>query len=135
MWLIYEPATNKIICWAAEGQNAIYPVPEPGQIETTLDCTVEEFEQACRESSGDWTSDGVGPNFLHDTVTEATNSGKTTKKGKKIGHKAVECEHPDEVTWRDKTLTERIEEKRKVKGKKMSDPITIEELKEIENEV
>lgn len=128
MFIIYEPTTNKVVCWAEEGQDALYPSPGPGQVESRIDCTVEEFEHACRQSSGEWEKIGVGPLYLHDTVEAATESTKTSKKGVKIGHKAVECDPEVDPEG----IADAIERKRKSQGKRLDAPITLEELREAE---
>lgn len=133
MHIIYNTTTRKIICWSEEGQKGVvYPSPGPGEVETRLDCTVEEFENSCRESSGNWDSEGVGENFLHPTVQDATDSTKTNKKGVKVGHMAVEVK--DQREDRPLSIADKIEKNRKDKGKKLNDPITLDELREAESQ-
>lgn len=133
MQIIYEQETRKIICWWDEANEGnVVPTTDVGQARTTLDCTMEEFEEACRESAGDWEGIGVGENYLHDAPSQAEASAQTTGRGVRIGHMAVECEHKDNHIPQNTPLAEVITKIRQRRGKAANEPVTLAELQEAE---
>lgn len=134
MQIIYEETTRKIICWWDEAdERSIVPTTDVGQVRTTLDCTREEFEQACRESAGDFEGEGVGDNYLHDAPSQAERSVQTTGRGVRIGHMAVEAEHKENILTATTPLAEIISRARERNGKGRDEPITLAELEEAED--